>query len=217
MLQLPTLSPLALAKTDDDSLDAVAVPKTIERKFELKAYAVRENIERLADDLIHVRSIGQNRWEICDPDLVEHQFGGPGIIATLKSGKTSSTLKLSLRSWMLPQTVKRQWAWNLGTSTALSLAVGLTAPAIAVWIVATTFLTVLALMLLGGLWHAKTREVLSLGDLASEIMAPIADRERRPLASATPYRCLNSELKAQAKRMRRAGKRRFRLVLPWSS
>lgn len=216
---MPITPALPLPAVRDTGLSEVTksvTPKLLERKFDLKEEAMRESFERLAEGELYVKAIGPNRWEICDPDLVEHQFWGPGIVAQLKGSKTGSRLELSLHNHLLPQEIKRQWAWNLGTSVVLAMAVGLTAPAIAVWIVSFAFLGALSAMAAVGLWRAKTHDVLSLGDLASQTLAPVAHRQRRAPASATPYRCLNSELKAQAKRMRRASRRRFRFVLPWS-
>lgn len=192
------------------------VPKTLTRKFDLKAFAMREALEDLSSGELHVKEIAPNRWELCDPELVEQQFWGPGIIASLKPTRTGSKLQLELQQRMLPQEVRRQWSWNLATSAVLAMAVGLTAPALAIWIVTCSLLSVLFAMVAVGFWRSKTIDVLSLGDLASQTLAPVAHRQRHAPASATPYRCLNSELKAQAKRMKRASRRRFRFVLPWS-
>lgn len=212
---LPSATALSVHDTGLLASQKSGAPKVLSRKFDLKAESMRANLEELAQGELHVKAIGPDRWEICDPDLVEHQFWGPGMIAHLKPSKTGCRLELSLSNHLLPQEVKRQWAWNLGTSVVLAMAVGLTAPALALWIVSFAFAGVLSAMAAVGLWRSKTHDVFSLGDLASQTLAPVSHRQRRAPASATPYRCLNSEIKAQAKRMRRASRRRFRFVLPW--
>lgn len=210
-----TLRTLTLPAIRDNGKSSPEAPKVLSRKFDMKAPGMRDNFKRLSEGELHVKAIGPDQWEICDPDLLEHQFWGPVILAKLKPGKTGSRLELSLNNFMLPQEVRRQWAWNLGTSVLLAMAVGLTAPSLAMFIVTGAFFGVLLAMASAAYWRSRTRDVLSLGDMASQVIAPISHRQRRDPASATPYRCLNSELKAQAKRMRRASRRRFRFVLPW--